>query len=79
MIETIISTIVGRVEADEIQHISNARPENLAAYELVLQGLEFHRRSGITKDNATKAFNLFDQACELDPNYARAHAWRACS
>ena len=79
MIETIISTIVGRVEADEIQQISNARPENLAAYELVLQGLEFHRRSGITKDNATKAFNLFDQACELDPNYARAHAWRACS
>jgi len=79
IIETIVSTIVGRVEADVIQQSKTVRPDNLAAYDLVLQGLDYHRRSGITKDNAEKAFNLFEQAIELDPNYARAHAWRACS
>ena len=79
IIETIISTIVGRVEADVIQQSKSVRPDNLAAYDLVLQGLDYHRRSGITKDNAEKAFNLFERAIELDPNYARAHAWRACS
>ena len=79
LIATIISTIVGRVEADHIQQLSNSRPENLAAYDLVLQGLDHHRKSGATKENAEKAYDFFKQATELDPNYARAHAWRECS
>ena len=79
LIATIISTIVGRVEADHIQQLSNSRPENLAAYDLVLQGLDHHRKAGATKENAEKAYSFFKQATELDPNYARAHAWRACS
>lgn len=79
LIATIISTIVGRVDADQIQQLTSSRPENLVAYDLVLQGLEHHRKSGVTKDNAEKAYSLFKQATELDPNYARAHAWRACS
>ena len=79
LIETIVSTLVGRVEADTIRQLSSSRPENLGAYEVVLQGLEYHRKSGITKENAKTAFNLFEKAIEIDPNYARAHAWRACS
>ena len=79
LIATIISTIVGRVDADQVQQLVSSRPENLAAYDLVLQGLEHHRKSGATKDSAEKAYSLFKQATELDPNYARAHAWRACS
>ena len=79
LIATIISTIVGRVDADQVQQLVSSRPENLAAYDLVLQGLEHHRKAGATKDSAEKAYSLFKQATELDPNYARAHAWRACS
>jgi len=79
LIETIVSTLVGRVEADTIHQLATARPDNLGAYETVLQGLEFHRKSGIMEDNAEKAFGLFEKAIEIDPNYARAHAWRACS
>ena len=79
LIETIVSTLVGRVEADTIQQLATARPDNLGAYETVLQGLEFHKRSGIMEANAEKAFELFEKAIEIDPNYARAHAWRACS
>ena len=79
LIETIVSTLVGRVEADTIHQLATARPDNLGAYETVLQGLEFHRRSGIMEANAEKAVGLFEKAIEIDPNYARAHAWRACS
>ena len=79
LIATIISTIVGRVDAVQVQQLVSSRPENLAAYDLVLQGLEHHRKAGATKDSAEKAYSLFKQATELDPNYARAHAWRACS
>ena len=79
MIETIVATIVGRVEVDGTRRISNARPENLSAYDLVLQGLEHHRRSDLTREDAPRALSLFEKAIEADPSYARAHAWRACS
>ena len=79
LVETIVSTIVGRVEADALQELSSNRPENLAAYDVVLQGLEYHRRSMTAGENARKAYELFNKAIEIDPNYARAHAWRACS
>jgi TolB-like protein len=79
MIETIVATIVGRVEVDGTRRVSNARPENLSAYDLVLQGLEHHRRSDLTREDAPRALSLFEKAIEADPSYARAHAWRACS
>lgn len=79
LVETIVSTIVGNVERDEIKKISNVKPENLKAYDLVLQGLEYHRRSSISAENNKKALSLFTQATELDPSYARAFAWKTCS
>jgi len=79
IVETIVSTIVGRVEHNEVKELSSSRTENLTAYDLVLKGLEHHRKSNVTVENAKKAVDFFDKAIELDPNYARAHAWRACS
>ncbi|MDA9190790.1 adenylate/guanylate cyclase domain-containing protein [Alphaproteobacteria bacterium] len=79
LVETIVSTIVGNVERDEIKKISNIKPENLKAYDLVLQGLEYHRRSSVSAENNKKALRLFTQATQTDPNYARAFAWKTCS
>jgi len=79
IIETIVATIAGRVEVSETKRVSNARPENLSAYDMVLQGLEYHRRSNLTRSEASKALALFEKAIETDPTYARAYAWRACS
>lgn len=79
LVETIVSTLVGRVEADVVQQLASARPDNLGAYDLVLQGLEHHRRSGVTGQDAQTAFEFFGKAIEMDPGYARAYAWRACS
>ncbi len=79
LVQTIVSTIVGNVEKDQVRQLSNAKPENMQAYDLVLQGLEFHRKSSVSAENNKKALNLFTKATELDPSYARAHAWRTCS
>ena len=79
LVETIVSTIVGSVEKDQIKKLSNSKPENMEAYDLVLKGLEYHRRSSVSAENNKKALELFTKATEIDPSYARAHAWKCCS
>tara|TARA_B110000438_G_scaffold298945_1_gene348140 strand:+ start:509 stop:2248 length:1740 start_codon:yes stop_codon:yes gene_type:complete len=77
--EQIVSTIVGRVEADVLTSLKSKRPENMGAYELVLKGLEYAKKGNVIKENTENAVKLFEQAIDADPSYARAHAWRACT
>ena len=77
--EQIVSTIVGRVEADHLNAIKTKRPENMDAYDLILKGLEYAKKGNVIKENTENAVKLFEQAIEAEPTYARAHAWRACS
>ena len=79
LVQKIVYTIVGRVEADSVKQLTAKPPDNRTAYDLVLQGLEHHRKAGVDKEHAEQAVKLFEQAIEVDPNYARAYAWRACS
>ena len=79
IVEEIVATIVGRVEADSLNALATKRPENMAAYDLVLQGLEYAKKGNVIKENIEKAVQLFEQAIAAEPSYARAHAWRACS
>ena len=79
IIEKIISTIVGKVEADTMNAINKKNPENMGAYELVLKGLDYARKGGVIKEYTENALSLFEKAIEEDPNYSRAHAWRACT
>ena len=77
--EEIVSTIVGRVEADTLNNIKLKRPENLDSYDFVLQGLEYAKKGNVIKENTERALELFEKAIETEPSYARAHAWRACT
>jgi len=45
----------------------------------VLQGLDYAKRGNIFKENTEMAAELFEKAIDADPNYARAHAWHACT
>ena len=72
----IVATLPGRVEAAQHDQLTRKKPSNMAAYELVLAAKVLHHRSK-RKDNA-EAQKLIDRAVELDPDYAHAHAWRAC-
>jgi adenylate cyclase len=73
----IVATLPRRVEAAMRDRAAAKPTESMAAYECVLAGKLRHHRS-TREDNAT-ALGLLERAIELDPNYAHAHAWYACT
>ena len=72
----IVATLPGRVEAATHDRAKRKQTDNLPAYECVLAAKVLHHRSN-REDNA-EAQKLLDRAVALDPNYAHAHAWKAC-
>ena len=73
---SIAATLPGRVEAAAYQRIKRHPTESMAAYELVLTAKVLHHRS--CREDNLEAQKTIDRALALDPNYAHAHAWRAC-
>jgi adenylate cyclase len=76
MTRAIVATLPGRVEAATHDRAKRKQTDNMAAYECVLAAKVLHHRSA-RKDN-DEAQRLLDRALALDPNYAHAHAWKAC-
>jgi adenylate cyclase len=72
----IVATLPGRVEAAEHDQLSRKKPSSMAAYECALAAKVLHHRS--TKADNAEAQALIGRALDLDPNYAHAHAWKAC-
>ena len=79
IVQTTVAKLVGKVESDQVKKLANKKPEVMEAYDLVLKGLEYHRKSSVCAENNRKALSLFTKATEVDPNYARAFAWKTCS
>ena len=73
---SIAATLAGRVEAAAYQRIKRTPTQNMAAYELVLAAKLLHHRS--SREDNLEAQKTIERALALDPNYAHAHAWRAC-
>ncbi|WP_407159169.1 adenylate/guanylate cyclase domain-containing protein [Bradyrhizobium sp. STM 3557] len=76
MTRAIVATLPGRVEAATHDRAKRKPTDNMVAYECVLAAKVLHHRSS-RADNA-EAQRLLDRALALDPNYAHAHAWKAC-
>jgi len=73
----IVATLPGRIEAAAQELAKRKKPENMAAYELVLAGKALHHRSNAEAN--TEATDHLRRAVELAPDYAHAWAWRACT
>ncbi len=72
----IAATLFGRVEAARHDRVQRKRTENMAAYEYVLTGKVLHHWS--SREANADALHMLNRAIEIDPNYAHAHAWKAC-
>jgi adenylate cyclase len=72
----IVATLTGRVEAAVHDRAKRKPTDNMAAYECVLTAKVLHHR--LSREDNAKAQRLLDRALALDPNYAAAHAWKAC-
>lgn len=75
----IAATVVGQVEVAGIADARRKRPEDMAAYDYLLKGLEHHRLAGVTENHVREAVKWFERAIEADPNYGLAYAWHVCS
>ena len=74
VVQTIVSTLVGRVQLSEVERARRKPPSSLAAYECVLKAnlLYWDDPAG-----AAEATRLVEMAIELDPDYGFAHALAA--
>jgi adenylate cyclase len=73
----IVATLPGRVEAASQDRAARKTTDNMAAYECLLSGKRLHHRS--TRADNEQALQLLERAIALDPSYAHAHAWKACT
>jgi adenylate cyclase len=72
----IVGTLTGRVEAATHDRAKRKPTDKMAAYECVLTARVLRHRS--SREANAEAQRLLDRALAFDPNYAHAHAWKAC-
>ena len=74
---TVVARVSDRLAKAEMDRVKQKRPRDLSAYEYVIRGKQHHHHA-TPEDNAT-ALRLLDKAIEIDPDYAAAYAWKACT
>jgi adenylate cyclase len=72
---SVVRTIAPQVLERELMRALRKHPQNLTAYDLVLQALDLLYR--MDYDSFSKARGLLEQAISYDPNYALAYSYVA--
>jgi adenylate cyclase len=67
----IVSTLAVKLTGPEKERLTRTHTGSLEAYDLVLRGMEYQRRT--TREANAEARRLFAKAVELDPEYADAY------
>jgi len=70
--QKIVGVLAVKLTAPEKDRLGRAPTRNVEAYDYVLRGLEYHRRT--TKEANAEARKMFARAVELDPEYAMAYS-----
>ncbi len=75
--KAIIGALPSRLEAADIERIKRKPPQDLAAYDYVLRSKILHHHG--TREANAEALEVLNKAIEVDPDYAQAYAWKACT
>ena len=75
--QMIVANTQRRVEAANLEKANQKPTENMVAYDLLLRGKDHHHRR--TRADNQEGLRVLDKAIELDPNFALAYAWKACT
>jgi adenylate cyclase len=75
--QTVVASVPQRIASAELDRVKRKPPGDMSAYEYVLRGKGHHHKS--TPDDNAEALRLLDVAIALDPDYASAYAWKACT
>ena len=75
--QTIVAALPRRLESADVERIRRKPLSNMGVYERVMRAKLCHHR-GSLEDNS-EAIQLLDEAIELDPEFAPAYAWKACT
>ena len=74
--QAIVACVAGHVEKDQAEGAKRKPPHTMAAYDWLARGRALHHRRTL-EDNG-RAQEALAKALALDPDYAQAHAWKAC-
>jgi adenylate cyclase len=75
--QAIVGALPARLEAADIERIKRKPPQHMAAYDYVLRSKVLHHIG--TKQANSEALESCNKAIEIDPDFAQAYAWKACT
>jgi adenylate cyclase len=75
--QKIVAVLPARVEAAALERASRKTSNSLHAYDYLLRGKYCHHLEN--PDANREAVGHFDRSIELDPRFASAYAWQACT
>jgi serine/threonine-protein kinase len=70
--EKIAKSLQAAISPEESEELQKKNTENLEAYRLYLKGRKFWDKG--EEENLNQAIDSYEQALEIDPNYAKAYA-----
>ena len=77
--EHIVARLSVSLEEEALAETRRKRPSDWSAYDHLLQGLAHHHRSWFATGTLMGAIRHFRRAIEIDPDFARGHAYLACA
>jgi adenylate cyclase len=75
--QSIVAVLPSRVEAAALERASRKTSSSLDAYDYLLRGKYCHHLENPQANRESEAH--FDRSIELDPRFASAYAWKACT
>jgi TolB-like protein/Flp pilus assembly protein TadD len=77
--QRVVTMLVGKIEHSDRERSAQKKANLLSAYECVLRGRHFFRDWHGSKEDVNKARVLFEQAIQIDPEYAAAYSGLAAT